>query len=540
MAEQKATTAAVRGFANVNRISIEEAELKHIDDISSALIDVASYQGIFEGESDSDARKRRKIKTVASGSPGDVSLYFQQLRPGKYEGLDHWETIFTLYNELQGLSSVVASDDEEEVEDKETEDSITNKTKGDNKMSEPKVKGIGDVNGVLQEAINGGQNPEKGQDGIDPEKGQDGIASMPVSESSAEATKAAKDVVFAEVDLRKEKTATTTITALVVAKPPSVKVLVNGLQATGKPSNPDRAYTTFIEKSGYEVKDPDSEIPEFTWTKIVNDPDNVENAKKMLAILQAAKESNDKEIPAYVTETQGPIKAVMLSDPKGAAEVKTLPDLLTFLLNQTAGYIKSTVPNVQAIVAKAKTKTNTVAPPVQQQGNGVDRGSTKKVNPYAGLATVSFSERKEGLAVIQKYVYEINDKVTLTRTNVRSALAVKYIRKAKVTSDLNGKDLIGTFRIPLETLQYELVINNPDFKVLESTGVRGTQPINAEDADAVNAQMEEMAKLIGAVATSNAGKKAGLFPNVRSAIGTLQDEKTEVQTDIMGDLAEGI
>lgn len=249
------------------------------------------------------------------------------------------------------------------------------------------------------------------------------------------------------------------------------KKAVQGRDSMGTVSNPQKAFETFVAKTGASVED-----GVVTFSKL-HPTETHDNAMKLYNAIVEAKENPDYKLKPYFGKENAPvatsIKGIELVDPKGKNLVLPQKDIAPHILNNAFLYLD----------VDSKTKAQF------QLDAAVARGGKEPKKSYVVRIANKAALIEDDTVVI--YVRSIGDKKAETMTGYKSELTV-----ACVSDQLDNKarPKKTSWRIPLEVEQYEIV-TMAEYEDLFKGGLGNTvKPISAES-------QEEITSIIGTIST---------------------------------------
>ena len=338
--------------------------------------------------------------------------------------------------------------------------------------------------------------------------------------TGAAAVKAIEETKMARIKFSKAAT----VDKIVMAKPVMSKVLVEGDQAQGKVANPDTAMASFIKRTG-AVPGPDG--IQFTNVPV----DQVEAAKKMYDILVAAKESPETKVPAHVSKSNPTLKGIHLIENKSAAGAyEKKHQAIETIMEKAASVLKTPVDGLQIMVAKARSTTSTGS-----KGTGAKK--VKDENKFSGIATLRFTMKTGDIldTSIVEYWKSVKKENVVQKGGVKSAAAVKYYKEQ---TDAKGDKKVGTYRIPLITDQYELVVTGDLVQLGDGSssgaGFGTLAPINLDDSKAVESMLKSLAEITSVMAQDSAFENDAYVASIRQEADKADEANEAAQAAAIG------
>lgn len=469
--------------------STEIESVEHQESMLSALETVWQYAGNFENETDKLAEKRRSLTSPGKGNVTDLATHFKKLYPDKFKKLTNWDIIYTIYIRMN--SSEQEEVDEpvrNEVEETTAEQPQVAKDDSDTKnMTEITVKENEKENETMknidEERKNGG---DINVDALRKKAAQTGTSASN-AKVNTNVQEASRQSVQEQSQSRLANTEGTVMTKIVLSTRPQEQRLEKGLDTKGHipEASFEKIFNKFVENTGYNA-----ETGEFT--KIASGES--ENAKAMLAALQAAKADPDYEFAINPSKSTGTVKGMQLQKADGSTGYEPKEAIVDYLINNTLGFFGASVPNVAVRVQMAKT--------VKKAVNGSGKPSDKVVDfntitKTSQVASYQISNKAEMLKSEATVAYWKETKAEIKeQSGCKSALSVKCIK-----TDANGNQRTYTYRLPLFARMHETAVTDKELeKVFGLPETLGASWDITKEADRKKAT-DELTDLIAVMAS---------------------------------------
>ena len=488
-------------YCNVNGITKAEVKnAEHQQIISTALTDVWTYEGLYEGENDALRDKRLDLESPASGNVTDLAQHFKELYPDELSGQVGWAVIFIMYNKLKGSKLGQEASEpkvEEEVvstqSDEGSSENKTNKLKEATTMANVTEQNLSSLEQLDQDLQTNNES--------DVNVG----TNLPASGDMKAAYAVAQQKYQDEQKERLAFTKNSKVTEFVLAKPAAVKIAVDGENAKGIIGDVDKVFADFCKKAGVEYDAAGN--PSFTNVT----PDSFDAARAMYDALKAAKEDPGKEFDVYFSKSNGTIKGYKFVDDKGGAGTYIkVQDMIDIIINKAFGIITTPVKGVQLQICKARRQSTN-----GKKGKGTQKAKDKQ--GYAGIASIRVSEKKAALEQMGSFWKEIDEKNTDMLPGMKSDMSIRYYRDVTEGDD---EKKVGTWRIPLKVKQYKLEIKDKAKEEL-GTGVSavgaGAVAINVDDENAMKNLMNDLTEIAAMAAVRGLGGENSAFGEIRKA-----------------------
>lgn len=515
---KKAIELAYCQINGVSKSAVKEEQHQRI--VTTALEDVWSNSALFPNENEALRDKRLDMEGPSNGEVTELAQHFTELYPDDFTGLSAWAIIFTMYNRMNGSQPSHKEADSTE----EKESTATEVVKEEGSSDKTKILNEKELNTMEMQDTKAANLEELAK--IEAGLSTSGTAdvnmvsgSMPSADNFKATIGEAKNAIEKSKNERVNFTKNALVTEFVLAKPSAKEIAVDGEKAMGVVADPEKAFSTFCEKAGVEIS-PNGEV---SFTNVV--AATYEQAKTIYDALKEAKENPEKQFKVFFSTSTGTIKGFKHVDDKGGAGVYIkAQDLISLIMNKAAGLMRTSDPNVQVQVRKARV-TN-------KKGNkGTGTAKSKDTKSFAGIASIAISNKKEGIERLATYHKElVKDDIDM-RSGMKSELSFKYYRG---DMDEDGNRKTGTWRIPLKVKQYGLDIIDKDKEVLGTmnAGVGATvSPINLDDMDALTGMIGELTELAALASVRGVGPEDSLFGRIRKGAAEIAAEDAKKQAE---------
>lgn len=314
----------------------------------------------------------------------------------------------------------------------------------------------------------------------------DPAASVPsnVSGVSSDAKKAAAAVVAKTQQDRLAFTRNASISRVLITKSLRVEKACDGLNAKGTVVKPAEALRAFRARVGF-----DDSGPEIKFTRLA-EGESVENAKKILSILELAVNNPETPVDVFFGDVEKPnisIKGWKLRYPDGKIETVSVQDITKILLNKSIGVI-----NVE----------NVDGAQLSVEGTRVTNNRTPK-RPYSLRIANRSGLLDDDNAVI--VIKNKTDNVSDMTGGFKSQLSCKYISS---TVREGQEPKVVTYRIPLNVKQFEYVVPE-EYKSLFGRGVGSKVAVDINDEEVISKLVDSVSSLIASITGDN--KSVGML-----------------------------
>lgn len=512
MASNNSVVAAYCEVFHVKRSEVKKPV--HTNRIKEALKAVWAYDGLFEGETELDGERRRELESPALGEYTELGEYLKGI--SNSEDLltkTNYEVVFAFYKRMidAGEASKSGNDTEPasvitEEEVKEAETAPTQNESSDNKNTFNKEANI----------MADKQSAIEMLEGIET-KLQNGAVATPEAAADKLTVDSTRTVLNSEAKERAVNTTNTKVQKFILSQQPASERVVGGVGATGTLTveGAKKALQKFIVNFGVNEQ-PDGTV---TFSKCL--ASDVDKAKEMYDVLKAAANGKEQTLKANVSTNKGAVIGYTVIGPNGTPEAPMTPEKMTeYLLNKTLGLLKAeTNADVEVHMASAKSDAKPA---------GKGKGSKKEVKKSKYISSVRNRKALPDTAYDYRSVIKADGKDEM-KDGIKSELCAKY---DSGRTGKNDKPIFSTYRIPLKTLQHELVVQE-DYDKLRTgkSGVGAFVPTDFNNATWQETQLNAMAGIIAAgIANADDSEVAN---KIRQVLGEAKAKEAKEQASDM-------
>lgn len=511
-------------YAKINNMGVADVDLpENMDRVLRALVQVAGYNGLYDGESEEGRARRQAFAGPANGEVSELSEYFHELYPDRFQNFLSWDTIFCMQNELEAEDGSRMNESGQTIA-ADSSDTNNLNIKEDLKMAD---KSLLDEESKVME--------ERGRRtlGLDGDI-KDADGSMPSGDDPVDKASsiAAAKLLEEEKTMRRTNTLNTKVLSIIQTKPAVADLLVDGEDAVGVVSNPKAALSSFMTCTGCAVNDQTHEI---VFGNVVDG--QLECAKLMYkTLVEAQDKGSDYKLKVYVPKTTPAVHGFRIREADAPSRLLTKDEMTNELMLRTMGWLYAEGNEKVGVILQSAKQSNTK---VEDSKASNDKPKTEKRKPsiYTGIISARVSNRQ---GFIDGGLVELWKQLDTSRVRddgpAKSALSVKYKGKREST----GKEVTRTFRIPLTTQQYEIAVRDEEMVKTFGDGSTarsgfGKAMPNMEVESEIADRYGELAKFVADVSAKNVG--SGIFEAVRKEADELKKKEVNQQAADVADLA---
>lgn len=462
----KAIKAAKNAYARVNGVAPQSGS-KEEQRMLQALETVWKYEEPYVGETEEGVLTRLSMDSPTNGEPGELASYFRELRPSEFRGSSIWDIIFMMQNELEkqqcpdGLekTNIHKTSINENPEEKEIGRMDENSVFNDAEFSSDKKSNNLEEAIKMEQTVLDRENADLEKKGYDflfgDGSSKESKTAQPEENNTINSLNAAQKVIEESRQQREIVSRRTRIDKLILARPNAAEVYVDGEEAQGICSDPERALRKFKEITGCSE---DVNTGTVKFSNVQETEVEINAAKEVYTALKEAIVDPEKQFKAYISKASGTLKGFRYTDLQNVRRIMKPDKFLEYLLDNSAGFIfiDETAQTQVALRRLNKNKEKSTKP-----STGVKKTQDEpKKNWYSGIVSLKIYNRQAAIEDNSEYFKEIDrEKVIDTESNGKSELSVRYKAKGK-----DNQQVIRTWRIPLKVRQYALVIKDAELE----------------------------------------------------------------------------
>lgn len=261
-----------------------------------------------------------------------------------------------------------------------------------------------------------------------------------------------KEELMNEAAARIARSKGTQIQSIIFTRPSLKEILVEGENARGHIADPEKVLANFVTKFG--VVDDGSGNVTFANAQ------NPEAAQTLYNELKAAVADPTKTFPVYLSKGTASIRGAKLKVPgEEQTQLFDYNELVQYLLFKAAAQVFfDTATQTQIQVGEARNNRRSSL----SDGKGKGKAEAKNIKKIAVLKVANRKDENNNDRLLSRAVYCKNikkDEVDENASGAKSVLSAQYR-----TTNKKGEQKVQTYRIPLVTAQYKIVIDDDELK----------------------------------------------------------------------------
>lgn len=455
--------AMLQSYCKVNNLNrdVVSRDDTHTRRMNAVITDVWTYAEMFPGEDELQAALRRELTAPGQGERAELASMLRAAVYGMEETDDDWTVLYKAQNMMkevvESLNEVREDSDKENI-----------------KKEEEKQEMSGFNSEVVEGAVDEAMNALQTEGGTDTEAFHKTVKTPGPTDSDPtnkidDVTKNALQEFYAKTKQERLEASlgAKVYNVIIGSKAPKDRLVEKDVEkAFGTVANPERALENFMTR--FIESDIGGVI---TWKVTFCSDIDRDSALNIYNELKAAKADPNKEFKCYIKKSTPPaIKGIKFKESaEGAMQIVDKAEFLDYLMTKTLGEVGFVNKSNESKAVVQKATRSSSSQKAGDRGIGVTskKGNNKSAR-YKGIAVFKLSRSAELIEETAQYWKETTENQATSR-GISSEHVFKYSVK-KQGSD--NATIRKTYRIPLLTLQYEIVVKDKDLEVKFGNGER--------------------------------------------------------------------